>query len=244
MTAVKLGETVCRKLREAVGPDFKLGLEKKAYDCWTFEEATAIAPIINDLKFFFFEQPMMDLGPAQFEDYLKIKELMPNVMLWGGESFRNLRQARPFIEARIYDAIQSDTIRLGVTENWMVARVAGFHGLKMVPHNWASALGTMCNSHLTAGVPNGFMCEYFMYPYTVWRDVLFKEPMVPKNGYITLSDKPGFGMELVDLEELKKKYPYDPDAPRIQANPRFPRALDRARARELKVREKYSRSGT
>ncbi len=239
ITAEKLGNTVCRKLREAVGPDFKLGLEKKAWDAWTYEQAMEIAPIINDLKFFFFEQPWMDIGPSQFEDYLKLKERMPNVMLFGGENYRNLEFARPFLEQHIYDAAQSDSIRLGITENWRVARVAAFNNVKVVPHNWITALGTMCNTHLVAGVPTGYMCEYFLYPNTAWREALFVEPLVPKNGYITLSDKPGFGVELVDLEQLKKKYPYDPDTPRLMANPRFPHAWDRARVREQKAMERY-----
>jgi L-alanine-DL-glutamate epimerase-like enolase superfamily enzyme len=239
LTAEKLGNTVCRKLREAVGSDFKLALEKKAYDAWTPEEALAIAPIINDLKYHWFEQPMMDLGPAQFDDYLRIKAAMPNVMLVGGENLRDLGSARPFLERHIYDAVQTDSIRLGITENWRVARVAAYYGVKVVPHNWTSSLGTMCNAHLVAGVPNGYMCEFFLYPNTPWRDVLFKEPMTPKNGYLTLSEKPGFGVELADLDELKKKYPYDPKAQTTVANPRFPEAIKRAQAREQRVREKY-----
>ena len=67
ITPTKLGE-ICRQLREAVGPEFQLGLEKKGYDSWTFEECLEIAPIINDLNFLFFEQPMGDEGPAQFAD--------------------------------------------------------------------------------------------------------------------------------------------------------------------------------
>ncbi len=240
MTARKLGETVCRKLRDAVGPSFRLGLEKKAYDAWTFDEALEIAPIINDLKFFFFEQPMMDLGPSQFDDYRKIKAQMPNVMLWGGESFRNLAQAQPFIDERIYDAIQSDTIRLGFTENSRVARAAAAKKLKVVPHNWSTELGTISNAHLVAGSAAGFMCEYLMYPNTVWRDVLFKEPLKPVNGYLTLSDKPGLGVELADLESLKRKFPYNPSARRLEANPRFPDAMKRARAREQQVIRRYS----
>ena len=243
MTAAKLGNTVCRKLRDAVGPNFKLGLEKKAWDIWTYEEALQIAPILSDLKFYFFEQPFTDIGPSQFDDYQRLKSAMPDVMLWGGENFRNLEHARPFIERGIYDAIQSDTIRLGVTGNWYVARVAAYYGAKVVPHNWTSALGTMANVHLVAGVPTGFMCEYFLYPYTSWRDELFKEPMKPKNGYITLSDKPGFGMELTSIEELKKKYPYNPQAPRLTANPRYPEAMDRARAREQQVAGRYGEQG-
>ena len=240
MTAEKMGNVVCRKLREAVGPDFKLVIEKKGWDSWTYEEAITIAPILNDLNFYWFEQPWQDVGPAQFEDYLKLKSLMPKVMLFGGENFRGIDSARPFITQRIYDACQSDTISLGVTQNWYVARLAAFYGIKVVPHNWSTALGTMCSTHLVAGVPSGFLCEYFMYPNTPWRDVLFKEPMAPKNSYITLNDKPGFGMELVDLNDLSKKYPYDPNAPQSEANPRFPEAAARARAREERVRAKYT----
>jgi L-alanine-DL-glutamate epimerase-like enolase superfamily enzyme len=192
------------------------------------------------LGFFFFEQPMMDVGEAQFADYRRIKALMPKVMLWGGESFRSCAQARPWIEQHIYDAVQSDCIGPGVTENWYIARMAAAHGVKVVPHNWTSALGTMCNTHLVAAAPTGFMCEFFMYDHTPWRDVLFRQPLMPQDGYITLSEKPGFGVELADIGELKAKYPYDPSATGPIANPRFPYAWDRAKARERAVIEKYA----
>lgn len=151
----------------------------------------------------------------------------------------SLPQARPFIERRVYDAVQSDCIRLGITENWRVARVAAFNGVRMVPHNWTSVLGTICNAHLVAGIPNGYLCEFFLYPNTPWRDALVKDAPVPKNGYLTLPDKPGLGIELADLDELSRKYPYDPDAPGTVPNPRFPKAVERARAREEQVRQKY-----
>lgn len=235
ITPTQLGE-ICRQLREAVGPDFNLGLEKKAYDSWTFDECMEIAPIINELNFLFFEQPMGDAGPAQFEDYLKIKAAMPDVMLWGGESFRSLAEARPWLQNGIYDAVQSDCYRMGITENWKLGRVAGLHGIKMVTHNWSSSLGTMCNTHLIAGLPNGHMCEFFMYPND-FRYGLFKDPYHPVDGYITLTDKPGFGMELIDEPEVQ--FPYIP-GPIAIPNPRFPHALARAQAREKVVRQRYS----
>jgi L-alanine-DL-glutamate epimerase-like enolase superfamily enzyme len=238
ITPAKLGE-VCRKLREAVGPDFKLGLEKKGYDSWTFDECMEIAPIINDLGFLFFEQPMGDEGPAQFEDYQRIKARMPRVMLWGGERIRSLAEARPWLEHRIYDAIQTDCYYIGLSENWRIARAAAANGVKLVPHNWSSSLGTMCNTHLVAGVPSGFMCEFFLYPNfpNPFRESLFTEPYRPVNGVITLSDEPGFGMTL--MPELAKQFPYVP-GPNTIANPRFPHAWPRAQAREEQVRARYS----
>jgi L-alanine-DL-glutamate epimerase-like enolase superfamily enzyme len=233
ITPERLGE-ICRQLREAVGPDFRLGLEKKGYDSWTFDECMAIAPIINELGFFFFEQPMGDEGPAQFADYLAIKERMPQVMLWGGERFTGLHTAQPWIEQRIYDAVQSDCIHLGMTENWQVAQLAAAHNVRIVPHNWTSSLGTMCNTHLVAGTSSGFMCEFFMYD-NGFREGLLTEPYRPVNGRITLSDRPGFGVELVP--DLARRFPYIP-GPNTLANPRFPHAWERAKAREQAVRQR------
>jgi L-alanine-DL-glutamate epimerase-like enolase superfamily enzyme len=235
ITPTQLGD-ICRQLRQAVGPDFDLGLEKKGYDSWTFEQCIEIAPIINDLDFLFFEQPMGDVGPAQFDDYRKIKELMPKVMLWGGEGLRNLVQIRPWMQEGIYDAMQIDCHRLGVTECWQVARAAAFYGTKIVPHNWSTGLGTVSNAHLVAGVSSGHMCEFFMYP-SAFRYDLLKQPYRPQNGHIELSDQAGFGMELVD--NCAEKFTYIP-GPHTLANPRFPHAWERARAREKMVSGKYS----
>tara|TARA_B100001250_G_scaffold413566_1_gene448120 strand:+ start:451 stop:1683 length:1233 start_codon:yes stop_codon:yes gene_type:complete len=230
INAQKLGN-FCRQLDGAVGPGLKYGLEKKGYDSWTFEECLEIAPVISDLGFHFFEQPMGDEGPQQFEDYRYLKEKMPGVMLWGGESFGNYEQAEPWMREGIYDAVQSDCARIGITENWRIAQLASETKTKMVPHNWYSSLGTMCNIHFLAAVPTGHMCEFFMYP-SDFRYGLFKEPYRPVNSKINLSNNPGFGMELI--EDYAKIFPNIPGDNTIP-NPRFPHAWDRARDRELKV---------
>jgi L-alanine-DL-glutamate epimerase-like enolase superfamily enzyme len=227
VTAKEMGD-VCRKLRAAVGPDFRLMLEKKAWDIWTPEECLEIAPVIEELGFFWFEQPMGEFGEAQIPDYIKLKELLPTVMLSGGENWRYRQQAKPWMERGIVDIMQTDCYRIGVTENWHIARLAEYNGVKMVPHNWGGGLGTMCNLHLAAGVPNGLMCELFQGD-NLLKDEIFVEPYVAQNGVITLTDKPGFGMEIV--EDVGKKFPYLPGSATI-ANPRFPHAWERARARE------------
>lgn len=235
ITAKSLGE-ICRQLREAVGPDFDLGLEKKGYDSWTWEECQEIAPIIDELGFLFFEQPMGDEGPAQFEDYLRLKEMMPRVQLWGGERFRSIEEVTPWIEQGVYDAIQTDCVYLGITENWRIAQKAAAHGVKMVTHNWATPLGTMCNAHLVAGTEAGHMCEFFMYPNQM-RYGLLKSPMRPAKGVIELSSAPGFGMEVIDHPE--KAFPYVA-GPNTFPNPKFPHAMERARLRSDAVVARYA----
>jgi L-alanine-DL-glutamate epimerase-like enolase superfamily enzyme len=235
ITPSKLGE-ICRKLRDAVGPDFGLGLEKKGYDSWTLEQCLEIAPIINELDFLFFEQPMGDVGPAQFDDYRRLKQMMPNVMLWGGETFRSVEQARPWIEAGIYDAVQADCVHLGITDSWRIAQLAAAHNVLSVPHNWHSSLGTVCNSHFVAGVESGHMCEFFMYPNDM-RYGLLQDPPRPRQGVLHVPQTPGLGAKLVkDAEEI-----FAPgEGPAVTANPDFPDAWDRARERERNVSARYS----
>ena len=235
VTPAGLGE-VCRRLREAVGPDFDLGLEKKGYDSWTYEECLEIAPVIGGLGFLFFEQPMGDAGPAQFDDYLALKERMPGVMLWGGESLESLEQIRPWLEAGVYDAMQIDASRQGLSEDLRIAGAAREHGIRIVPHNWQSSIGTAANLHLTAAAATGHVCEFFMYP-NGFRYELLKDPPRPVDGWVTLPDRPGLGIEVV--EDVEKRFPYEP-GPNTLPNPRFPHALDRARAREQAVRQRYA----
>ncbi|MDA0335603.1 MAG: hypothetical protein O2782_10590, partial [bacterium] len=235
ITPAKLGR-ICRQLRDVVGPDFGLGLEKKGYDSWTLDECLQIAPIIDELGFLFFEQPMGDEGPAQFDDYLRLKQRMPRVMLWGGERFRCAEEARPWIEAGIYDAVQADCVHLGITENWRLAQIAGAHGVRTVPHNWQSSLGTVCNSHLVAGVASGDMCEFFMYPNDM-RYSLLQAPPRPHNGLLTLPETPGLGARLLD--DASERFAAIEGAA-VTANPRFPRAWERARRREAEVAAAYA----
>jgi L-alanine-DL-glutamate epimerase-like enolase superfamily enzyme len=235
ITAAKLGD-ICRELRDAVGPDFDLGLEKKGYDSWTLEECLEIAPIIDELGFLFFEQPMGDEGPAQFDDYRRLKERMPRVMLWGGERFRSASQAQQWIEAGIYDAVQGDCVHLGITETWRLAQIAGAHGVHIVPHNWHTSLGTVCNSHLVAGVSSGHMCEFFMYPNDM-RYGLLEEPPSPVNGLLTVPRTPGLGARLID--GVERLFP-SVEGAAVMANPLFPHAWERARRRESEVAAAYA----
>ncbi len=64
------------------------------------------------------------------------------------------------------------------------------------------------STSLAAGTPGNMllleMCECF----DPLREEVFKEPLVFNNGFIELSDKPGFGVEAA--ENLTAKFPYIP----------------------------------
>ncbi len=189
------------KLREAVGPDFDLIQE--ANTRWSVEQCLEICPVLEELKFLWFEEPTKRI----MDDYLKIKQALPTVKISGGEGRNNRYQLAEWIDSGAYDIIQSGCDDAGMTENWYIARMAQTRGRLFTGHNWQDGLITVANAHLLAAVPNRFLLETNMTPNPL-KEGLFKEKLVVKNGYFDIPDKPGLGVELID--GLAEQYPYIP----------------------------------
>ena len=73
----------------------------------------------------------------------------------------------------------------------------------------------MANASIMASIPNGLIFERHTY-YNGLADGVFKEPLVVRNGYMDLPDKPGFGVELIP--DIAKKFPYIPGR-HVRTNP-------------------------
>ncbi len=208
---------VLRKLREAVGPDFKLMLEKHPHSLEAIVQQ--LAPALEDLNFYWFEEPMNQWEEGAVERHLEIKEAMPSVMISGGERYTNRLQLMEWINSGAYDIIQSDCNFTGISEGWHIAHMAHLFGRLQCPHNWHGGLTTMANLHFVAGVPNGHMCE-LNQTYNPLKDAIFKEPLKVEAGYMILPDKPGFGLEITD--NVASKFPYTPGK-YLKPNPEFTR---------------------
>jgi len=207
---------VLRKLREAVGPDFKLMLEKHP---WTLKQIVNIlCPVLEELKFYWYEEPMNQWEEGSVDHHLHIKQKMPSVMVSGGERFTNRFQLQEWIARGAYDIIQSDCNFTGISENWHIARMAHLYGRLQCPHNWHGGLTTISNVHFVASAPNGHMCE-LNQTFNPLKTDIFKEPLTVENGYMTLPDKPGFGVELID--DIATRFPFSPGS-YLKPNPVLP----------------------
>ena len=206
---------ILERLRKAVGPDFKLVIEKFP---WTFDEIiNELCPALEDLKFYWYEEPVSWTDPKSLEHHIAINEAMPSVMVSGGESWWNRYQVRPYVAAKAMNIIQTDVNLTGITEGWHIGQTIHQHGQLYCPHNWVGGLTTIANIHLVAGVPSGHMCE-LNQTYNPLKWEIFKDPYPIKNGVLTIPDKPGYGVELID--DIEKKFPFDP-GPYYKTNPVF-----------------------
>jgi L-alanine-DL-glutamate epimerase-like enolase superfamily enzyme len=191
------------KLRAAVGSDFDLMQEHNMR--LTLEQNLEMAPALEANKILWLEEPLKQNDPEAIENHLKIKEKLSTVMISGGENFTTRMQFKPYLDRDAFDIIQCDVNQTGLTESWYIAHMAHLKNKYCIPHNWHGGLTTMANAHLVAAIPNQFMLE-LNQTYNPFKEEIFKDPMVVKNGYLDVPNRPGFGMELI--EDVAKKYPY------------------------------------
>lgn len=200
----KLGITIqdfipyLRQIRDAVGPDFDLILE--ANTRWTVEQCLEICPVLEELKFLWFEEPTKRV----IEDYLVIKKALPTVMVSGGEGRRNRGELMEWVDRGAYDIVQHGCDDAGVTEAWYMARMAHSRGKKLCAHNWQGGLVTIANAHLMAASPNAFLLESNMTP-NPFKEGLFQQELAVKDGFLDVPDRPGLGVDL--NEGLAEQYP-------------------------------------
>lgn len=195
--------TVMRHLREAVGPEFKFMHETMRSQGYSTDQIVdEFCPVLEELQFHWFEEPM-----RKIEDFIRINEAMPTVMVTGGEAQFNRFQVKEWIDRGAFEIVQTDCNVVGLSENWHISRMAHLKGVIHCPHNWHGGLTTMANAHLVAAIPNRHMLELNM-THNPLKEGVFKEPLTVVNGYMDLPDKPGFGVEVID--DLEKKFPYAP----------------------------------
>ena len=113
---------------------------------------------------------------------------------------------KEWIDSGAYDIVQPDASIVGINETWMAARMANLYGKLVCPHSWQDGTTRMQNAHVAAGIPNLLKLEAYEASIDPLKTEIFKEPLVVKNSFIDLPDKPGFGVELAP--DLEKKFPY------------------------------------
>jgi galactonate dehydratase len=187
--------------REAVGPNIDICADMHGrYDAITGEK---VAKVLEPLNMMWLEEPI----PAEnVEAYRKIAE-STSTPICAGENHYLAYGFRPLLEAGAVDIIMPDLQKAGgLGEAQRIANLANLYYVPFAPHMVASYLGAMASCHVCASVPNFMVLEWQIYFH---KDPMFREivtfdgPMV-ENGFISLSEKPGIGVEI--NEEGMRKY--------------------------------------
>ncbi|MEO0398123.1 MAG: enolase C-terminal domain-like protein [Pseudomonadota bacterium] len=178
-----------RALREALGPDTELMAD--AYMGWDVPYAIEMINMLEPFNLKWIEEPLL---PDNIEGYARIRDRV-GTPISGGEHEFTRWGFRRLIEAKAVDFLQPDVNRCGgVTEARKIWALAQAHDLPVIPHSH-----NFHNQHLIMASLNSPLSEWFPSEYRdgdTFFSELFKGEAEVVDGHITLSDKPGFGIEL------------------------------------------------
>lgn len=200
-------------IRDAVGPDITLMVDANCgYDVAT---AIQVGKKLEEANIYWFEEPIM---PDDYEGYRKLSMKL-NIPIAAGETEFTRYGFRDLIEKGGVSIIQPNVSRTGgFTECKKIAAIASAHHVSYAPHTGSTSMVCLAASmQLAAYLPNFLIYEYMRSDWNKnqknpLRHELAKEPFEHfENGYLSVPDKPGIGMEL--NEETVEKYRVGPGYP-------------------------------
>ena len=180
-----------RAVREAVGPDVDIGVDIHAR-YFEVQRAIRVAKEIEPYYPFWLEEP---IRPENFDVMKKLADHV-NIPLASGECNYTKYEFRDIINIQAVDIIQPDIcVCGGIMEMKKIAAMAEAQYMVVAPHNPMSPLAAAVNVHFAASTPNFLILEYRAPDTGAYKDVL-KEPLMVKDGYLEIPNKPGWGVEL------------------------------------------------
>ena len=179
-----------RTVRSAIGKDNDLMADASMKYHVTL--ARRIGKVLAEQNAFWFEEPFQ---PEDIDSYAELRGTV-GVRIAAGENEFGVQGFRELIRTSAVDIVQPDASRCGgISEVWKTARLASEVGLKFAPHTWSDAVAITANAHVVAAMPNGLTVEMDQTGNPMI-DELLVEPLRVKNGLLTLSGRPGLGIEL------------------------------------------------
>jgi L-alanine-DL-glutamate epimerase-like enolase superfamily enzyme len=182
---------ILEAIRKAVGNDIDLSV-----DChWEYNtrDALKFAQMVEPLNLFFLEDPT----PPENPDAMARITAATRTPIATGENLYTRQQFRPYIEKQACDIVQPDTQKTGgLLETKRIGDLADLYYLPMCIHNYGSPVGALGSGHVGMASRSFLQLESNSVDIPWWTSIVEWEGSLYKNGFLTVPDKPGLGVNL------------------------------------------------
>jgi L-alanine-DL-glutamate epimerase-like enolase superfamily enzyme len=182
---------ILEAIRKAVGDDIDLSV-----DChWEYStrDALKFAQMVEPLNLFFLEDPT----PPENPDAMARITAATKTPIATGENLYTRQQFRPYIEKQACDIVQPDTQKTGgLLETKRIGDLADLYYLPLCIHNYGSPVGTLGSGHVAMASRSFLQLESDSVDIPWWTNIVEWEGPLYKDGFLTVSDKPGLGVNL------------------------------------------------
>jgi galactonate dehydratase len=166
--------------------------------------AIRLAKDLEQFHLLWLEEPV----PPENVDAMREVKRSTSTPICAGENLYLRHGFRELIVKQAVDIIMPDIPKCGgLSECRKIANLAEIYYIPFAPHNVASPIGTMASCHVCASVPNFLVLEFHWLHRDYWTTITTDEEDIIKDGYITLSQRPGIGLELNEAVARQHQYP-------------------------------------
>ncbi|MCU1400476.1 MAG: mandelate racemase [Acidimicrobiales bacterium] len=199
---------VISAVRDAVGDGLELMVDcnqgwRMPWDIqqpWTLDHATDVAQTLERERVYWMEEP---LHRGDYDGMAELRRRV-GIRIAGGELTREPYEFRELLQRECFDVFQPDAVcSMGISGLRHLATEVEAAGKIFTPHTWGNGIGVMANLQLTAGAASTPFIEFPFDPpewSTARRDYVLTDTIeADGEGWITLSDRPGLGIELDEV---------------------------------------------
>ena len=177
-------------VREELGPDVDFGIE--AHWKYDVRDAIEMAKVIAPVKPMWLEDPV---PPGNPEVMARVTQAV-DVPICTGENLYTRDGFRRLIELQGCDIVHLDIPKSGgLLESKRIHDLADNYYIATAAHNPASPVGTIASCHAAASMRDFRVHELARY-IDWWQDLVIRDGPMFKDGYFTIQDKPGYGVEI------------------------------------------------
>ena len=191
--------------RELYPKNFDLAVDMHA----RYDEGTGkrVAKELEPFKLMWLEEPV----PAENIDAMRDVRASTSTPIACGENIYLRWGFREILEKRAADIIEPDFQKCGgLLEAHKIADMAQTYYVPVAPHAVTSPIGMMASAHVGATIPNFLAQEWhWIDSLDLWRNWV-KEGEIIQNGYISLPERPGIGVEMNEDGARKAQVPGTP----------------------------------
>ncbi len=180
-------------IRETIGYDIDLAID--CHGQFDLPSAITLAKAVEPLRLMWLEEPV----PAENIDALAQVRATSSTVICSGENQYTRFEFLEMFTRKAVDIIMPDLAKAGgIAEGKRIAEIADAHYIPIAPHNVSSPLGMMAACHVMASVPNFLVLELHALNIPWWNDLCIGDAPFVENGFMTVSERPGIGVELND----------------------------------------------
>ena len=189
------------KVREAVGPDYEIGID--AHGRFDIEGAILAAKAMEPLKIGFFEEPVDFKYPSWFP---RIAD-STSIPLATGEHLARRAQAAEILKTGAIRFIQPELGNFGgILETMRAASMSESFNVRFLPHNYCGPIVTRALMQVSCVLTNLHYMEYAACGKSPpWERELIDPPNQVVNGQMKVPDGPGLGFRLNEDLVMKRR---------------------------------------